>query len=89
MVGQEPPASLISNDPRTVKAATDLRVITSSKFVKGYAIKYAWKAEQKEFAGNVDEVTGEIIDMWVGRFWRNSRCVRNEKEFYSENIQDV
>lgn len=76
-------------DEKAVRAATDLKVIVSCKFIKGYAVKYAWKEEQKEFEGNVDLTTGEILDYWTGRFWGGSRSVKNEKLFYSEDISDV
>jgi hypothetical protein len=76
-------------DEKAVKAATDLKVIVSCKFIKGYAIKYAWKEEQKEYHGNVDLDTGEIVESWTGRFWGGSRSVKNEKLFYSDDISDV
>ena len=76
-------------DEKAVRASMDLKVTRSSNFVASYAIKYAWKAEQKEYGGNVNETTGEITDLWVGRYWGASRAVRNEKVYASTNVQAV
>ena len=76
-------------DQKAVRASTDLKVITSSTFVASYAVKYAWKAEQKVFRGNVNEATGEIVDFWTGRYWGTSRSVRNEKLYVSTNVKAV
>ncbi len=76
-------------DEKALKAATDLRVISSNGFIKSYAVKYGSKLEQKQFAGTVDVSTGEIIDTWVGRFWGRARCVRNVTWISSDDIQDV
>jgi hypothetical protein len=76
-------------DSKAVRASTDLKVIESTGFVITYAVKYAWKGEQKEYTGNIDEVTGEVLDLWVGRYWGASRSIRNEKLYASTNIQAV
>jgi len=76
-------------DRKAVRAATDLKVIVSCKFIKGYAVKYSWKKEQKVYHGNIDLNTGEIFDFWTGRFWGCSQNVVNEKLYYSEDPKDV
>ncbi|MFI5251951.1 MAG: hypothetical protein ACHQQQ_05890 [Bacteroidota bacterium] len=77
-------------DEKAVRAATDLKVITTSNFVVNYAIKYAWKSEQKDVPALINYETGEIIDnWWVGRFWGASRSVQNEKMYYSTNDKAI
>ena len=76
------------DNEKVVKASTDLKVIESSNFVVSYAVKYAWKAEQKEFQ-KVDFKTGEIFNDWVGRFWGASRSIKNEKFYDSLNVKAV
>lgn len=77
-------------DEKAVKAATDLKVITSSNFTVGYAIKYAWKVEQKDPPALIDYETGEVFsEWWVGRFWGASGKIRNEKVYYTTNTVAV
>jgi hypothetical protein len=77
------------SDEKAVKAATDLKIIYSSGFTVSYAIKYAWKAEQKEYLGNIDEETGEVLSEWVGRYWGASRSVKNERLYDSMDVKIV
>ncbi|MBI1804070.1 MAG: hypothetical protein HYR77_06335 [Ignavibacteria bacterium] len=76
------------SDEKAVRASTDLKVITSSNFVVSYAIKYAWKREQKEYGGSVVE-NGKVLDGWTGRFWGASRRIRNEKLYDSMNVKGI
>jgi len=77
------------NDPKAMKASTDLKSIYSNGFTFWYATKYLTKKDQKEHHGNFDENTGKIFDLWVGRFWGASRSVRNEKLYFSSNPQAI
>lgn len=77
-------------DEKAVKAATDLKLITSSNFTVNYAIKYGWKGEQKDPPALIDYETGEVIpDWWIGRFWGASGRIRNEKVYYTTNTEGV
>ncbi|KAB2922145.1 MAG: hypothetical protein F9K22_12400 [Bacteroidetes bacterium] len=73
------------DDEKAMKAATDLKSIYSNGFTLWYATKYLSKKEQKQYSGNVDEITGEIIDSWVGRYWGASRRIVNDTLYFSSN----
>ena len=77
------------SDEKAVKAATDLKKIYSVGFTINYAIKYALKAKQKVYLGNIDEETKKILSMWVGRYWGASRNVKNDKLYASTNTKTV
>jgi hypothetical protein len=66
------------DDDKAVMAACTLLPIKTDHFVVNYAIKYAWKREQKIYDGE-----------WSGRYWGASRRVKNDKVYYSENSKTV
>jgi hypothetical protein len=77
------------DDVKALKASTDLKSIYSDGFTFWYATKYVIKKGQKIYEGNIDELTGEIYSLWVGRFWGSSRSVKNEKLYESTNPKTV
>ncbi|HTY10798.1 MAG TPA: hypothetical protein VMF88_06980 [Bacteroidota bacterium] len=70
---------------KAMKASTDLKLIYSQGFSFWCAAKYLLKKYQKVYEGNINESTGEIYDMWVGRYWGASRSVKNERLYVSTN----
>ena len=77
------------DDIKPMKASTDLKLIYSHGFSFWYATKYLLKKYQKVYEGNVDELTGEVYELWVGRYWGASRSVKNKRLYVSTNPKTI